>query len=58
VIPPPAGFTTQDLEDAVRTATTHAAVGTPPHPDKPDGWHLAWGEQVDVKHISLTGHGD
>ena len=25
---------------------------TPPHPDRPDGWPIAWGEQVDVRRIS------
>jgi hypothetical protein len=54
VVPPPAGFTSQDLEDAVRAAA-QVSVNTPPHPDKPEGWHVVWGEQLDVKHIGHSG---
>jgi hypothetical protein len=54
-VPPPAGFTSLDLEDAIRHAVTHVGFTTPPHPDQPDGWHITWGEQVDVKHITLGG---
>ena len=35
------------------TPSTHAArqitVTTPPHPDRPDGWPIAWGEQLDIR---------
>ncbi|SCG19735.1 hypothetical protein GA0070610_6139 [Micromonospora echinofusca] len=57
VIPPPAGFTVADLEDALRHAA-HVAFATPGHPDRPDGWPIAWGEQLDIRPITLTGGGE
>ncbi len=58
VVPPPAGFTSVDLEDALRYAATHTTFTTPPHPDRPGGWPIGWGEQVDVRHLTLTGRGE
>jgi hypothetical protein len=58
VIPPPPGITVQDLEDAVRVAAAQVAYTTPAHPDRPAGWHLVWGEQLDVRPIALTGCGE
>jgi hypothetical protein len=59
VVPPPAGFTSVDLEDAIRYAAALVAVDTPPHPERPQGWPIVWGtEQLDVKHITLTGAGE
>ncbi|MER7893572.1 replication initiator [Micromonospora sp. NPDC094482] len=58
IVPPPAGFTVADLEDAIRAAAEQVAFCTPGHPDRPDGWPMAWGEQVDVRPISLTGRGE
>ncbi|MGC5333035.1 replication initiator [Micromonospora sp. DT62] len=57
VIPPPAGFTLADLEDALRHAA-QVAFATPGHPDRPDGWPIAWGEQLDIRPITLTGGGE
>jgi hypothetical protein len=31
---------------------------TPTHPDRSAGWPIAWGEQVDIRPISLTGRGE
>lgn len=64
IVPPPPGFTSQDLEDAVRAAVAQVAFTTPPHPDQPQGWLIQWGAQdqdkptPDVRHISLSGNGD
>ncbi|MEV6377275.1 replication initiator [Micromonospora musae] len=58
IIPPPAGFTAADLEDAILAAAAHVAFTTPSHPDRPEGWPIAWGDQVDVRPISLTGRGE
>ncbi|MFX0593322.1 replication initiator [Melissospora conviva] len=55
IVPPPAGFTATDLDDAIQTAATHIAFTTPAHPDRPDGWHMAWGQQLDIRTISLSG---
>ncbi|MEH0972981.1 replication initiator [Micromonospora sp. CPCC 205546] len=57
VVPPPAVFTVADLEDALRHAA-QVAFSTPGHPDRPDGWPIAWGEQLDIRPINLTGDGE
>ncbi|MDO3683487.1 replication initiator [Micromonospora sp. C28ISP2-4] len=58
VVPPPAGFTVDDLIDALRHAARQIAFHTPPHPDRPDGWPIAWGEQVDLEPIATDGSGE
>ncbi|MEH0938664.1 replication initiator [Micromonospora psammae] len=55
LVPPPAGITVDDLEEAVRVAASRITVTTPPHPDRPHGWLVAWGEQVDVRRINTAG---
>jgi hypothetical protein len=55
VVTPPAGITVDDLEAAVRTAVAHVAYTTPAHPDRPDGWSVTWGDQVDVEQLALRG---
>ncbi|MEV5692463.1 replication initiator [Micromonospora globbae] len=58
IVPPPAGFTVADLVDAFRHAAAQVAFHTPPHPDRPDGWLIAWGEQLDIRPISTGIDGD
>ncbi|MFU8851106.1 replication initiator [Micromonospora sp. SL1-18] len=58
VVPPPAGFTVADLVDALRHAAAQIAFHTPPHPDRPEGWLIAWGEQVDLEPIATDGSGE
>ncbi|WDZ86368.1 replication initiator [Micromonospora cathayae] len=58
VVPPPAGFTAADLDDAIRYAVDLIAFTTPPHPDQPEGWLIRWGAQLDIRPISLTGRGE
>ncbi|MGC4756976.1 replication initiator [Micromonospora trifolii] len=61
VIPPPAGFTVADLDDAIRAAVEQVAFTTPTHPDQPEGWSIAWGDPgkgLDIRSISLTGGGE
>ncbi|GIF04697.1 replication initiator [Actinoplanes siamensis] len=57
IVPPPSGIGIGDLVDAL-----HAATGidftTPQHPDQRDGWPIGWGEQIDIRPISLTGTGE
>jgi len=62
IVPPPAGFTYTDLDAALHAAVAHTAFNTPEHPDRTpehpdraDGWPMAWGEQVDVRPVALTG---
>ncbi|QOC92841.1 plasmid replication initiator protein [Micromonospora craniellae] len=57
LVPPPAGITVDDLDTAVHAAARQIVFATPPHPDRPQGWPIAWGEQVDVRRIG-TGDGD
>lgn len=54
LVPPPAGITVDDLEAAVHAAVRQITVTTPPHPDRPQGWLIAWGEQVDVRRINTA----
>ncbi|OHX05762.1 replication initiator [Micromonospora sp. WMMB235] len=58
VVPPPAGFTVDDLVDALRHAARQIAFHTPPHPDRPEGWPIAWGDQVDLEPIATDGSGE
>jgi hypothetical protein len=53
VAPPPAGFTAELLEDAVRKAAGTVRI-TLPLEDDPASLQLAagWGEQLDVRHIA------
>jgi hypothetical protein len=53
VLPPPAGLELGDLEAAVTLAAASTMFVTDPHPGKPSGWLIAWGEQVDVRTINL-----
>ena len=55
VLPPPPGITVADLEDATRAAATHITCTTAGHQARPDGWRLTWGEQIDVRVISMRG---
>ena len=40
IVPPPAGFTSADLDDAIRYVAAHAGFRTPDHPDQPGGWPI------------------
>ncbi|QGN49246.1 plasmid replication initiator protein [Micromonospora sp. WMMC415] len=55
IVPPPAALTVDDLIAAVRHAAATVAFTTRPHPANPAGWHIAWGEQVDVRPINADG---
>ncbi|MGW3892133.1 replication initiator [Micromonospora chokoriensis] len=54
LVPPPAGITVDDLDAAIHAAARQIVVATPPHPDRPPGWVVAWGEQVDVRRINAA----
>jgi hypothetical protein len=58
VLPPPAGLTALDLVAAVEHAARTTAFTTDPHPAKPDGWRIGWGEQVDVRVITIGADGE
>ncbi|MFI7603943.1 replication initiator [Micromonospora sp. NPDC049366] len=58
VVPPPAGFTIDDLVDALRHAAAQIAFHTPAHPDQPGGWPITWGDQVDLRPITTGTDGE
>src|SRR4029434_4184041 len=54
--PPPAGFTAELLERAIRPAAASVAVPCPALDDDQDVTLVArWGEQLDVRHITEAG---
>jgi hypothetical protein len=57
LLPPPPGITVADLDDAVRWAAGAISYRTAPHPAQPGGWIITWGDQIDVRVITLTGTG-
>lgn len=57
VIPPPAGFTADDIAALVADTAPGVAFTTPGHPERPGGWDVQWGRQLDVQTITL-GTGD
>jgi hypothetical protein len=53
-VPPPAGLSAADLDDAINAAAVAVDFDTPQHRDRPDGWPMAWGEQLDIRQIIMT----
>src|SRR5262249_18014093 len=39
------------LADAVRQAVAATSITTVPHPTRPAGWRIRWGDQLDVRHV-------
>jgi hypothetical protein len=58
VVVAPAGFTALDLVDAIEHAAATVAYTTDPHPAHPAGWRIGWGEQTDVRVISVGEGGE
>ena len=57
LLPPPPAITAADLDDATRWAADAISYDTPPHPAQPGGWTITWGNQIDVRVITLAGTG-
>jgi hypothetical protein len=57
LLPPPPGITVADLEDATRHAATAISFLTPPHPANPSGWLIGWGDELDIRVITMRGTG-
>jgi hypothetical protein len=55
VVPPPVGITVADLDDAVRHAAEHMTFTTPEHEYQPQGWQIEWGQEIDVRIITMRG---
>jgi hypothetical protein len=58
VVPPPAGLDAADLVDAVEYTARTVSFTTGPHPAKPEGWVIGWGDQVDVRVITVAATGE
>ena len=58
LLPPPSVLTIADLDDAIRWAAQTISYRTPSHPARPGGWTIAWGTEIDIRVITLTGTGD
>ena len=58
IVPPPPGIDAQDLVDAIDHAARTVGFTTEPHPARPDGWPIGWGEQVLTKVITVAGAGE
>ncbi len=58
VLAPPAGFDVVDLVDAIHYAAQAVAYTTPGHPEQPDGWTLTWGQQLDVRPVTVRADED
>jgi hypothetical protein len=58
ILPPPAGITVADLDEAVRHVANLIGYTTDPHPEHPAGWPIVWGDQLDIRVITLTGDGN
>jgi hypothetical protein len=57
IVPPPRCAGHRLLAEVVRDAARATAFRSPPHPDNPDGWPVAWGAQLDVKMVRKTVEG-
>ncbi|MET8865834.1 replication initiator [Nonomuraea sp. NPDC004580] len=58
ILPPPDGITTEDITAAITLAATTITHTTQPHPECPEGWHIAWGTQHEIRPIALSASGD
>ncbi|MDT4994712.1 MAG: hypothetical protein QOH97_4604 [Actinoplanes sp.] len=60
VLIPPPGIDTDDIIAALRHAVTAVSFTTPPHPDRPEGWLIRWGDPdkgFDTQALTLAGDG-
>jgi hypothetical protein len=55
VIAPPVGLSAADLDQAISRAAARTSFHTLPHPQRPDGWQLAWGDQLDIRPVAHAG---
>ena len=58
IVPAPPGIDAQDLVDAIDYAARTVGFTTGPHPARPDGWRIGWGDQVLTKVITVAGRGE
>ncbi|MER7438829.1 replication initiator [Pseudonocardia alni] len=53
-LPPPPGVSAAQVALLLRGAVTETSFTTAPHPYRPQGWPIAWGEQVDPRPVRLA----
>jgi replication initiator protein RepSA len=58
LLPPPAQLDAADVKAAVDHAAAKVAFTTPPHPSRPEGWRVCWGEQNLTKLVTVTAKGE
>jgi hypothetical protein len=58
IVPPHPHLDRAVLENAIRHAAHTTAFTTHPHPRNPDGWHIAWGDQIDVRPVHIRTESD
>jgi hypothetical protein len=58
IVAPPPGINAEDLKAAFDHAARTVTFTTEPHPTRPQGWPIGWGEQVKTKVITVAGAGE
>ncbi|MDQ7910219.1 plasmid replication initiator protein [Phytohabitans sp. ZYX-F-186] len=58
IIPPPPAIDADDLKAAIDHAARTVTFTTNPHPARPEGWQIGWGDQILTKVITVTGRGE
>ena len=54
VAPVPDGITLVDLTHAIEHAVGRTGFITPPHHVHPEGWLIAWGDQLDIRPVRIA----
>jgi hypothetical protein len=57
IVAPPAGVDAEDVKAAVEHAAATVAFTTGPHPARPEGWRIGWGDQNLAKVITVAAEG-
>lgn len=55
LITPPGGITAADFDEAVKYAARVTQFTTAGHDAKPGGWNIGWGQEIDVRVITMRG---
>jgi hypothetical protein len=58
VVAPPAWASVFVLASIIREAVEGTGYTSPDHPAQPGGWPIRWGEQLDIRPVSLHAHGE
>jgi hypothetical protein len=58
ILPPPVGLDAEDIKAAIDHAAHTVAYTSAPHPARPEGWRIGWGDQVHTKLITVVGRGE